>query len=565
MAFKAVNKLIKKHFKKSQHLSTACIAIIMLMSIEQIRADELEVPSQKPDLRSVPPFYSNIVHQQKEHQHNELIHEITQSVSSPALNDALVYTQASGLPFEKPRRQFCDPFLDFFADQELNQEKVDLSLVDCTIQEVIELIGSMIGINFIVDPDVRGGVGKVMFQDCTPGHILHVVCMSNTPQLTLVKELDVWRIMLLSKALEYYKAQHEQQYIHDVIPVRFTKFDDKFKKEVDELFKRLQTEKDDRRAYIVQDNQVRKVFIYGPKAVVRQLKKYIQEIDVRGVQVRIDAVIVIADKRCEFSFGFDWSGIYNRLQTLRLKEADFGFVGTGGTLRDFANRIKHVAPVPFAFNLVTKGKQFINLPFVFGGPNLNTRRLNLVLRAAEADSKLKIISRPSVLTYNLECAEILVGNNIPIQTIVEDVIEGKLRNVDTVNYKDVGTMIKVTPSVNLETNSVLMDIIVEDSQVVDFEQFVESKDRLRMPPIIKTIRTKNKVELYDGATTVIGGLCYDKKDVVHNQVPFLSRIPIFGPIFFKFRAYFQRDVEQLIFITPHIVGADGTFDEQCCE
>lgn len=532
-------------------------------------ADELEVPDHKPDLRSIPPFYSNIVHQQKERQHNELIHEIAQSVSPVDNQEPVIYTQPATVGTQStPRiplkKQCCDPFINFFADKQLNQEKIDLNLGDCTVQEAIELIGTMTNINFIIDPDVRGQVGRLLFQKCAPGHILHILCMSNIPQLTIIKELDVWRVMLLSKALEYYRAHHEEQYVHETIQIRYTKFDDKFKKEIEELFKRLQTEKDDKRAYIIQDANVRKVFIYAPKAVVGQLKKYISEIDAAGVQVRIDALIVIADKRCEFSFGFDWSGIYNRLQTLRLKESDFGFVGLGGTLRDFANRIKCVAPVPFAFNLVTKGKQFINIPFVFGGPNLNTRRLNLVLRAAEADQKLKILSRPSVLTYNLEPAEILVGNNIPIQTIVEDVIEGKLRNVDTVNYKDVGTMIKVTPSINLETNSVIMDIIVEDSQVVDFEQFVESKDRLRMPPIIKTIRTKNKVELYDGATTVIGGLCYDKKDVVHNQVPFLARIPIFGPIFFKFRAYFQRDVEQLIFITPHIVGVDGLMDDTCC-
>src|SRR5262249_2262330 len=151
--------------------------------------------------------------------------------------------------------------------------------------------------------------------------------------------------------------------------------------------------------------------------------------------------------------------------------------------------------LPFAFNLVTKSKQFINVPFVFGDPCGNTRRLNMVLRAAQAQSNLKIISRPSVLTYNLEPTEILIGNNISIRAAIEDINVGRARNIDTVQYRDVGTIIRLVPFNNPSTHTIILDIMIEDSQVVDFEDFIESKERLRIPPIIKTIRTKNKVEL----------------------------------------------------------------------
>ncbi len=445
-----------------------------------------------------------------------------------------------------------DPIAQFFQDRALTKHRMDVTCKQCNVKDVVELISTTAGINFIIDPEVTGTTGKLALKNCTPGHILQVICTSNNPPLALIKDNDIWRITTLDRALAYYQtANHDNDYEEKVIEVHKALFNEQFIKNVDTYFKWFLDEESVNNSYLNTGN--RKFFVYAPKRVVRSLEKYVRSIDLCIPQVRIDAVIVIADRRCEDSWGFDWSGIYNRSQTIKLKKENFGFVGVGATLRDFTNRLKRVFPRPFGFNLVTKGRNFINVPFVFGGPNLNTRRLNLVLRAAEADSKLKIVSRPSVLTNNLETAEILIGNNIPIQTNVEDVVQGRLRTVDAINYKDVGTMIRVTPAVNSHDNSILLDVLIEDSQVVDFEEFMANKNRLKVPPIIKTIRTRNRVILCNGSTTVIGGLTFNKQDNSRNSVPFLARIPIIGPLFFQSYSHFNRDLEQLIFITPTVI------------
>lgn len=445
------------------------------------------------------------------------------------------------------------PFEKFFEDPLLNSTRITVRSQKTDIKDLIELIGRAAHINFVLDAGVSGTVEKIFLKDCTPGHILRVLFLSNNPPLTLVKEKTIWRILPLEKALESYSLLPEDNYKSSIIELRKAKLDEGFKKKVEAVFKQLLSPEIDAQAYFTLDPDNRKIFIYARQTVIDAFRQYIKEADEATSQVRIDAIIVIADRRYEYSWGFDWSGIYNRIQTVQLKEKDFSFIGVGGKLKNFKNVVTKVCPKPFAFNLVTKGHQLVNLPFVFGGPNLNTQRLNLVLRAAEAEAKLKIVSRPSVLTGNLETAEILIGNNIPLPVATEDLVEGRLRNIDTVSYKDVGTLIRVTPAINKYNESIMLDIIVEDSQVVDFDEFVASKDRLKTPPIIKTIRTRNRVVLGKNTTTVIGGLTLNKRDVLCNSVPFLARIPVIGPLFFRFQSDLNRDLEQLIFITPSIV------------
>jgi general secretion pathway protein D len=150
-----------------------------------------------------------------------------------------------------------------------------------------------------------------------------------------------------------------------------------------------------------------------------------------------------------------------------------------------------------------------------------------------------------VLTGHEEKAEILIGRSIPIKTVTEDTTDGKSRNVQTIQYKDVGTILNVRPSVSPDKKNVLLDIWVEDSSVVDTYAGYDA-------PVIKTIRTKNRVTLQSGQTTVIGGLMLNRDESAENAMPVLSKIPIFGRLF---RSTLQaKETNQLlIFITPTIV------------
>jgi type II secretory pathway component GspD/PulD (secretin) len=128
--------------------------------------------------------------------------------------------------------------------------------------------------------------------------------------------------------------------------------------------------------------------------------------------------------------------------------------------------------------------------------------------------------------------------------MVEDISQGKSRNMQTVQYKDVGTILNVRPTVSADRKSVQLDILVENSSVVgtDADQ----------APVIKTIRTRNKVTLRSGQTTAIGGLMLQREDSDGNYVPILYRLPIIGGILFGSKYKSHQKSQLIIFITPTV-------------
>jgi general secretion pathway protein D len=160
------------------------------------------------------------------------------------------------------------------------------------------------------------------------------------------------------------------------------------------------------------------------------------------------------------------------------------------------------------------------------------------------ESKARILLKPSVLTNHSETAEILIGSSVPIKTFVEDVSQGKSRNVQTVQYKDVGTILNVRPTISADKKSIQLDILVENSSVIGLDP--------DQAPVIKTIRTRNKVTLNNGQTTAIGGLMLKREDSDGNYVPILSRLPIIGGILFGSKYRSRQESQLIIFITPTV-------------
>jgi type IV pilus assembly protein PilQ len=102
----------------------------------------------------------------------------------------------------------------------------------------------------------------------------------------------------------------------------------------------------------------------------------------------------------------------------------------------------------------------------------------------------------------------------------------------------------VTPQITA-ANTVIMNITVENA-TPDFSRAVNG-----VPPI-DTQRAITRVQVTDGATTVIGGIFVSQEQSTNDRTPVLHRIPLLGWLF-------RRDTltdssrELLIFITPRIL------------
>ena len=231
-----------------------------------------------------------------------------------------------------------------------------------------------------------------------------------------------------------------------------------------------------------------------------------------------------------------------------------------------------VDPSNFALNLFNKvfsvtngssaGNAFVQIPFVFGGADLNLRRLNLVLNAAESESKVKIVSRPSVLTGDGQTATINIGQQLPMQQAAINTSSGTVYKSGQVVYKSVGISLTVRPTVgtsntkgNKDYKRITLDIKIGDIQVISGSTQSNNDGIMTNPPVLSELSVTNTVVLKSGQTTVIGGLATTSDRKTTNRVPLLYRVPVLGNLF-QANLNSDSELEQFIFITPTIVEED---------
>lgn len=162
--------------------------------------------------------------------------------------------------------------------------------------------------------------------------------------------------------------------------------------------------------------------------------------------------------------------------------------------------------------------------------------LDLALSALERNGKGRILSTPRVTTQNNHEAEMTQGVQIPIQTVANNTV--------TVQFKDAALKLKVTPQITA-ANTVIMQVELENA-TPDFTRSINN-----IPPI-DTQRALTRVQVPDGATTVIGGIVVSRDQTSQERTPGLGNIPLLGWLF-RHDANQSESRELLIFITPRIL------------
>ncbi len=175
------------------------------------------------------------------------------------------------------------------------------------------------------------------------------------------------------------------------------------------------------------------------------------------------------------------------------------------------------------------------------------RDVNATLHALASTTKTEILSRPSILTRNNQQATIMVGQSVPIITNSR-IVDVSNSTINTVQYRDVGIILRVTPFITSEGN-VEMIVSPEISSIsattVPISNTVNS-------PVFDQRSADTVVVTPDNQTVVIGGLISTQSADRENKVPILGDIPILGA---AFKRKIKSDVknELLIFLTPHVI------------
>ena len=118
----------------------------------------------------------------------------------------------------------------------------------------------------------------------------------------------------------------------------------------------------------------------------------------------------------------------------------------------------------------------------------------------------------------------------------------------TIEYKDIGIIISVTPRIS-DGGLVSLEISIEKSTV---NISAVPLGNLSNVPVFGKKTAKTILAVLEGQTIVIGGLIEESKEKISKGVPLLSKIPILGGLF-GFQEYDKKRTELILLMTPHII------------
>lgn len=179
---------------------------------------------------------------------------------------------------------------------------------------------------------------------------------------------------------------------------------------------------------------------------------------------------------------------------------------------------------------------------------LGSRNFGALVTALSSDSNNNnLLSTPSLLTLDNEAAEILVGQNVPFQTGSYTTDSAGASNpFTTVERKDVGITLKVTPHIN-DGKTLRLEVEQESSELAAAPAGISTSD------IITNKRSvKSTILADDGQIIVLGGLIKDNVKTQVSKVPILGSIPFIGRLFSSTREVTEK-TNLMVFLRPTLL------------
>lgn len=182
----------------------------------------------------------------------------------------------------------------------------------------------------------------------------------------------------------------------------------------------------------------------------------------------------------------------------------------------------------------------------FHGNWLDKLTFSVSSAANRSLSKGKVIYRPMIMLMNGREGSVNFGDQVPV---LKATTTSAATDV-TVEYKDVGTSLKITPGIDEASGEILLNI---EAEVSNITKWITSGQTTA--PQIATRKAVTSAHLKSGQSFVIGGLMSRQELDNLSGIPLLMNLPILGKLF-SYHTKSQTYAEVFIMITPYIV-TDG--------
>jgi len=262
------------------------------------------------------------------------------------------------------------------------------------------------------------------------------------------------------------------------------------------------------------------------EAVLREVDQLVAEVDLRPLQVHIEAMILSVKLNDEYKFGVNF-------QLLRqFDHMKFGWGNIPKVLTD----VKFDGGLKFGYLDESLGA-FIN--------------------ALETVGDTNVIATPRLMVVNKHAAVIQIGKQ---KGYVNQTTQTETAATQSVEMLELGTILRIRPFISND-GMIRLEVHPEisDGNVVEKGTYV-------LPEKEITQVTTN-IMVRDGCTAVIGGLIQDEQHVTRSQIPLLGSLPVVGIAFRDKDEKIDRR-ELIVLITPNVVREQEAYREgavQACE
>jgi general secretion pathway protein D len=287
---------------------------------------------------------------------------------------------------------------------------------------------------------------------------------------------------------------------------------------------------------IVADPATNSLIVYGTAQEFQNIKNILKDLDIVPRQVLLDVLIVEVTLTDNQSLGIDYEILENRPATI------FGQkFPSAGALRSLGS------------TLFPSGGQFgAGATAVVGSGDLRA-----IINALQSDSRVKVLSSPSVLAADNRPARIQVGSQEPVatgsvSTPITTTGTGTATSFATsatIQYQNTGRIVTIIPQVNSQ-GLVNLQILAEVSQINPNAAVTLGTSGSFPSFDIRQAETTAVVQ--DGDSLAIGGIIADNRSRSRTGIPYLMDLPVIGRFFGTTSDQLTR-TELIMLITPHVI------------
>jgi general secretion pathway protein D len=283
------------------------------------------------------------------------------------------------------------------------------------------------------------------------------------------------------------------------------------------------------------------LLIYADQANYKTVESTLLQLDQAPLQVAIDATIAEVTLTNELSYG---------VQTY-LTSKQLGLKGNQGSILNTQSGSSPAITSDSTGAISTVASAMINRAF----PGFNfligsEAQPAAVLDALHAVTSVKVLSNPSLVVINNQSATLQVGDVVPVSTGSATVLTTNNTVVNTIDYRNTGIILRVSPRINVNGN-VRLEVEQEISNV-------SPNSSSSLTPTVSERRVKSSISVASGQTVLLAGLISEQQNGSRNGIPLLDEIQGLGDAFSHQDKKGTR-TELIIFIRPQIIrnGTDA--------